>query len=493
MKRALFRSFAFIGLAAALTGCADESADPFSPQSESAARSETSPFNPAVGADQVIPNRYIIRFQDDVADVPALTNQLVSTHGGTLHYTYEHAIKGFAATLPPEGVEAIRRNPQVAYIEPDGVVTATTIQSSATWGLDRTDQRDLPLNDTYVYGATGSGVNVYILDTGIRTSHNEFEGRATVGYDVFGGDGLDCDGHGTHVSGTVGGKTYGVAKKVNLISVRVLDCNGGGTWSGVIEGVDWVSANHVHPAVANMSLGGGANTSADDAVKNSIANGISYVVAAGNRDDDACNYSPARVPEAITVGATDSTDYRAYYSNYGTCLDLFAPGDYITSAYHTSDDATKVMRGTSMASPHVAGVAALYRERDPGDSPAVISDSITNSATSGRLTDVGSGSPNLLLFSVGPLSVFIDGPTYIDSSGTYTWEAFPFGGEIPYAYEWQYCENGCAIVSREKTYSTTVYVGDPDFTLKVTVTSADGQTATDSHSVGVVNSDGSLL
>ncbi|MCT4356178.1 S8 family peptidase [Streptomyces sp. Je 1-79] len=280
-------------------------------------------------------------------------------------------------------------------------------QPGATWGLDRIDQRDLPLSTTYTYNRTASNVTAYIIDTGIRTSHSEFGGRATVGTDTVGGgqNGQDCQGHGTHVAGTVGGAKYGVAKGAKLVAVRVLDCNGSGTTAGVIAGVDWVTANAVKPAVANMSLGGGANTSLDDAVKRSIASGVTYAVAAGNGNflglpARACNYSPARVPEAITVGATDSADKRASFSNYGTCVDLFAPGVSITSAWKDGDTATNTISGTSMAAPHTAGVAALYLSANPTASPAQVSTALVNNATSGKVQNPLSGSPNRLLHSV---------------------------------------------------------------------------------------------
>jgi subtilisin family serine protease len=244
-------------------------------------------------------------------------------------------------------------------------------------------------------------VRVYIIDTGIRTGHGEFGGRASSGFTSI-TDGLgtdDCHGHGTHVSGTVGGTVYGVAKGVSLIAVRVLDCGGSGTTAGVIAGVDWVTGNHVKPAVANMSLGGGASSTLDAAVSNSVTAGVTYAIAAGNSSADACNYSPARTPTAITVGATTSTDARASYSNYGTCLDLFGPGSSITSAWNTSNTATNTISGTSMATPHVAGVAALVLQGNPAWSPAQVAGELTSNASTGKVGSPGTGSPNLLLYS----------------------------------------------------------------------------------------------
>ncbi len=254
----------------------------------------------------------------------------------------------------------------------------------------------------YVYNFTGSGVRAYVIDTGILTSHRQFGSRASAVYDAFGGNGQDCNGHGTHVAGTIGGSTYGVAKSARLRAVRVLDCGGSGPTSGVIAGVEWVTANHIKPAVANMSLGGGASTSLDMAVNNSINAGVTYAVAAGNENQNACNVSPARVGNALTVGSTTSSDARSSFSNFGTCVDLFAPGSSITSAWSTSTTATRTISGTSMASPHVAGVAALYLQSDTGASPATVRDAIIDAATTDRLSGIGSGSPNRLLYSLLP-------------------------------------------------------------------------------------------
>ncbi|MER6994901.1 S8 family peptidase [Streptomyces sp. NPDC000410] len=332
---------------------------------------------------------------------------LAAEEGVTPKHTYRSVLKGFSASMSKAKAARLAADPRVAYVEQNATVRIDATQTNATWGLDRIDQRNLPLSTTYTYNTTASNVNAYIIDTGIRTSHSEFGGRASVGTDTVGGgqNGQDCQGHGTHVAGTVGGKTYGVAKNVKLIAVRVLDCNGSGTTAGVIAGVDWVTANAVKPAVANMSLGGGANTSLDNAVKRSIASGVSYSVAAGNGNFlglpvNACNSSPARVPEAITVGATDSADRRASFSNYGTCLDLFAPGVNITSAWKDNNTATKTISGTSMATPHTAGVAALHLAANPSATPAQVRDAVVTNATSGKVTDPRTGSPNKLLHSL---------------------------------------------------------------------------------------------
>jgi serine protease len=292
---------------------------------------------------------------------------------------------------------------RVRFIEQDSIVSINqAVQSPATWGLDRIDQRSLPANSSYSYAYTGYTVHAYIIDTGILTSHAEFAGRIGAGSSaIVDANGVnDCNGHGTHVAGTVGGSTYGVAKSVILHPVRVLGCTGSGTNSGVIAGVDWVTANHIKPAVANMSLGGGASTALDDAVRRSIAAGVTYAIAAGNSNADACGSSPARVTEALIVGATTNTDARASFSNFGSCLSIFAPGNAITSAWHTSTTATNTISGTSMAAPHVAGAAALVLEQTPAATPAQVKQALVSAATPSIVTDPGAASPNLMLYSL---------------------------------------------------------------------------------------------
>lgn len=368
-----------------------------------------------VAGSRPIPGQYIVVLEDDAAGTPlaparsGLTVSQVAVDlavraGGSIFYFYDAALKGFAITMTAEAAEKMAADPRVKYIEQDSEVWAVTTQTGATWGLDRVDQRNLPLNGTYTYTPTASNVHAYVIDTGIRGTHTQFGGRVSGGAG-FVNDGrgtTDCNGHGTHVSGTIGGSTYGLAKAVRLHPVRVLDCNGSGTTSGVIAGVNWVTSNHQSPAVANMSLGGGASSALDSAVSNSITSGVTYAIAAGNSNANACNSSPARVGAAITVGSTTRTDARSSFSNFGTCLDIFAPGSSITSAWATSDTATNTISGTSMATPHVAGAAALYLSLHPTASPGTVRNALVGAATANVISNAGSGSPNRLLFSIVP-------------------------------------------------------------------------------------------
>jgi subtilisin family serine protease len=343
--------------------------------------------------------RVLLTFEQDRAP-RAMASGLARSFGGSVAHVYEHALNGAAIDVPAGAVAGLSRAPGVSFAELDGPVTTMATQSSATWGLDRIDQLILPLNSAYVYNSTGSGVTAYIVDTGIRATHTEFGNRVSGGFTAISDKRgtSDCNGHGTHVAGTVGGAKYGVAKSVSLVPVRVLNCQGSGTWSGVISGLDWIVANKAPKSVANMSLGGGANTTVDNAVVNVLNAGVMVVVAAGNSTADACGSSPARVPAALTVGATTSTDLRASYSNFGTCLDLFAPGSSITSAWHSSNTAINTISGTSMAAPHVAGVVALWLQgQTAGQLASTVASEITGKANKGRVIDARVGSPNLLL------------------------------------------------------------------------------------------------
>lgn len=344
--------------------------------------------------------QYVVVFRDAVADPPGLARELVRAHGGSLLFTYSSAIKGFAARLPEPAARALARNPLVAYIEPDREFRVDATQSMDAngdpWGLDRIDQGALPLSRTYTYTATGAGVHAYIIDTGIWTLHGDFGGRASNVYDAFLATGEDCHGHGTHVAGTVGGTTYGVAKGVSLHGVRVLSCAGLGLTSQIIAGIDWVRQNHVKPAVANMSLGGGLSTALNTATTSLWNAGVFVAVAAGNDNADACQASPASASGAFTAASSTKTDAKSSFSNWGTCVEAYAPGSAIVSDFLAGTTAS--LSGTSMASPHVAGVAALYKAVN-GDQPsATVSNWITTNATSGVITGNPAGTPNRLLF-----------------------------------------------------------------------------------------------
>ncbi len=357
----------------------------------------------AAGSPTAVKDSYIVTLRKS-AGLKASSGagkSLIKEYGGTVRKTFDTVLNGYTATLSATEARRLAADPAVASVEQNQrVQLADTTQSSAPWGLDRIDQTSLPLSGAYTYpDSAGSGVTVYVIDTGVRITHTQISGRASYGYDAVDGDttASDGNGHGTHVATTIAGTTYGVAKKANIVAVRVLDNSGSGTTAGVIDGIEWVTENHTTPAVANMSLGGSASSSLDTAVANSIASGVTYAVAAGNSSANASSYSPARVSSAITVGATTSSDARAGYSNYGSVLDIFAPGSSITAGWNTSDTATNTISGTSMATPHVAGAAAVYLSGHPSAGPAAVASALVNGATSGVLSSVGSGSPNKLL------------------------------------------------------------------------------------------------
>ena len=337
---------------------------------------------------QVVPGQYIVTLKPGTA---------AAMSGISPRHVYGTALNGFAARLSDAQLRTLQRDPNVVAIEPDQVVHALTTQSpTPSWGIDRIDQRNLPLSNSYTYTSNGQGVTAYIIDTGIDPSHPNFGSRAAVAYDALGGNGIDCHGHGTHVAGTIGSAAYGVAKRVQLRGVRVLDCNGSGSFADVLEGIDWVAANSPGPSVANMSLGGGFSAAVNNATANLSNSGVAVAVAAGNSGSDACTYSPASTPQAITAAASDSADRSASFTNHGSCVDLYAPGVSITSTY--LNGGTAVLSGTSMASPHVAGVAAIYKQVN-GDQPSnTVQNWIKNRATAGVLTGVPANTPNLLLF-----------------------------------------------------------------------------------------------
>lgn len=366
----------------------------------------------AAAAENAVEDQYIVVFKANSLVPPgqmmaasemrtlveSKVSELAKAHGATAGQHFSAAVQGAVMRMSAKAAQRLANHPLVDIVEQDQVVSINATQNNATWGLDRIDQRSSSLDTKYNYNSTGAGVRAYVIDTGVN-AHSDFGGRVQNGWDFVDNDGnsSDCQGHGTHVAGTVASSTWGVAKGATVVGVRVLNCSGSGTNSGVIAGIDWVAANHVKPAVANMSLGGGASTAVDNAVASLVSAGVTTVVAAGNDNANACNYSPARAPSAITVGSTAQGDARSYFSNYGSCVDIFAPGSSITSTSQSGGSTT--MSGTSMASPHVAGVAALYLQANPNATPAQVEAGIEGSATTGAVSDV-QGSPNLLAYSL---------------------------------------------------------------------------------------------
>ena len=453
-------------------------------------------------AKKPVQGQYIVVLKEDVAAlsqekksgprVADLANNMASLHGVRVTKSFNHALRGFVVKANDNALARLLMDNRVAYVEEDGYMYASATQTGATWGIDRVDQRALPLSGSYTYDTTASNVHAYIVDTGVLGSHTQFTGRMGNGYtaisDANGTN--DCNGHGTHVAGTVGGSTYGVAKGVTIHPVRVLGCTGSGTNSGVIAGMDWVTANHIKPAVANMSLGGGASTATDDAVARMTAAGVVVAVAAGNDNGNACSYSPARAPSAITVGSTTNTDARSSFSNYGTCLDIYAPGSNILSSWYTGTSATNTISGTSMASPHVAGAAALYLASNPTATPAQVATALAAAATTGVVTDAKTGSPNLLLYTLAgggtpdttaPSTVSGLGATAASSSQVnLSWSAATdAGGSGLAGYKIERCSGaGCTNFAQIATSTSTSY-------------SNTGLTASTSYSYRVRAYDGS--
>jgi subtilisin family serine protease len=354
------------------------------------------------GAANAIPGSYLVVFKDGFSTMSS--DGMTAKYGGQVKSVWSDALHGYSATMTERQAKRIAADPAVAFVEQDQTFHLLTDQlNPPSWGLNRIDQRNLPLDNRYTYTPNGSGVTVYIIDTGIRTTHTTFGGRAVWGTNTTGdGNNTDCNGHGTHVAGTVGGSQYGVAKGTRLVAVKVLTCSGSGSTTGVVSGINFVTQQHTatQRAAANMSLGGGASTALDNAVRNSITDGVTYAIASGNSNANACNFSPARVTQALTVNASTQTDARASFSNIGTCTDIFAPGQGITSSWSTSNTATNTISGTSMATPHVAGAAALYLQTHAA-TPAQVASALIANSTPNKITNPGSGSPNRLLFTIG--------------------------------------------------------------------------------------------
>ncbi len=474
-----------VAIAVVLAACSD--------RSPVAGPTEAAPA-PLLAAVQAQDDRYIVVFRSSVADPDGLTDALIRAHGGSVAYRYRTALKGFAGTLAAQALDGIRRNPNVDYVEADGVMSVIGSQSLPTndqqWGLDRIDQQDLPLNDTYNYQNDGSGVRAYILDTGVKFDHVEYNGRASSGWDFIDNDAnaSDCHGHGTHVAGTVAGTTVGVAKLASIVSVRVLNCQGSGTWGQVIAGIDWVAANRVLPAVANMSLGGGFSSSVNQAVNGAVADGVTFAVAAGNSNANACNYSPASAADALTVGASTISDARSSFSNYGSCLDIFAPGSSIYSSVISGG--YQSWNGTSMATPHVAGVAALYLAANGAATPAQVGAAIVNGASANKLSSIGTGSPNLLLYN--QIAQGGGGGGNLPPSASFTSSCsnlactFDGGGSTDgdgfiASYSWAFGDGGTSDIESP----SHTYAAGGTYTVTLTVTDDDGATDIESKQVSV--------
>jgi len=445
------------------------------------------------GGANAIPGSYIVVLKDSavrIKGVNALTKTLADEADAKVKHKYTAALNGFAATMSEAEAKQLAADPTVAYVAQNHTVQAFADQPNPpSWGLDRADQRDLPLNNSYHSDVAGSNVTAYVIDTGIRVTHQTFGGRATWGTNTTGdGNDTDCNGHGTHVAGTIGGSQYGLAKGVNLVAVKVLNCAGNGSFAGVVQGIDWVTARHADgaPAVANMSLGDqGSDTATENAIRNSIADGVTYAIASGNSGADACNFTPARVSEAITVDASDSSDARASFSNFGACTDMFAPGVSITSSWSTSDTATNTISGTSMATPHVAGAAALYLSAHPSASPAAVQQALKDNATPNHISNPGPGSPNRLLYTISgaPGAPDVAGPGNLTgTAGAATSRQMSAtGGATPYTWSATGLPTGLSINASSGLISGTPTAAG-SFTVTVTATDTAGAKGSTSFS-----------
>ncbi len=387
-----------------------------------------------------IAGSYIVVLNDvTVSNVDTMATDLAARYSATVRTTWTHALRGFHANMSASQARRLAADPAVKYVEQDQTVSLIATQSpTPSWGLDRIDARS-GLDNSYTYPNDGTGVTAYIIDTGIRITHQDFAGAAVWGTNTTGdGNNTDCHGHGTHVASTTGGNTYGVAKGVSLVAVKVLNCAGSGTTQGVIDGINYVTAQHTTgAAVANMSLGGSFSQANNDAVTASIADGVTYAIAAGNSNADACTFSPASTPNAITLGATQDNDARASFSNFGTCLDLFSPGVNITAAWGTGDTATNTISGTSMASPHAAGVAAIIKAANPSFTPMQVRDKMVADSTLNVVTSPGTGSPNRLLFVTGttqPPGTTLFEDTFETNLG---WQTNPNGTDTATTGAWE--------------------------------------------------------